>query len=292
MTLSLELARAQPEARQFCALQEGFTHFETSGPTDGPCIVLLCGMSSPSYIWDALVPCLAAAGYRVLRYDLYGRGLSARLEGRYDLPRYLGQLNELIDRTLGSGPLTLLGYSWGAGLCAAYAGQHPESVARVILQAPGGLGLSQTLALAAIGAPAMGRLLKSGRAQSLLVKDLTKCFNVPEDFGAFFTRFEAQFSWPGFDHAFVSTARYFPADLRPLYRGLAGRCVPVLWGDSDKKVPIRQFSALRRCIPQAVLHTIPGGGHLMQVERSQDFNQHLLQILQAPVPSLGARSSP
>ncbi len=282
--LTLDRARAVPGAGQFLALDDGFTHFELSGPETGPPVVLICGLSSPSFIWDALVPFLVHAGYRVLRYDFYGRGLSARLSGNYGLPCYLEQFEQLIAGTLGNEPLSLLGYSWGAGLCAAYASQNPSRVRQVILQAPGGLGLGQTLALSAIGTPGLGRLLLGRQAQALLLKDLSKCFNTPLEYPDFFERFEAQFSWSGFETAFMNTARDFRADLRPLYRGLSNRPVQVIWGDQDKKVPISQFAALKRCTPQAALHTVPGGAHLMQVETSSAFNHLLLQILGAPEP--------
>jgi len=44
----------------------------------GPAVALVHGFSVPYYVWDPTAPELARAGFRVLRYDLYGRGYSDR----------------------------------------------------------------------------------------------------------------------------------------------------------------------------------------------------------------------
>ena len=69
---------------QFVELTHGAVHYELTGNPDGPLVVLVHGFSAPSYMWDKNVPALVEAGYRVLRFDLYGRGYSARPSTKYD----------------------------------------------------------------------------------------------------------------------------------------------------------------------------------------------------------------
>ncbi|MFB6346808.1 MAG: alpha/beta fold hydrolase [bacterium] len=61
-----------------CELSHGTTHYEVAGPRNGPPVVLIHGLTSSLFIWDEQFYRLAENGYRVLRYDLYGRGLSDR----------------------------------------------------------------------------------------------------------------------------------------------------------------------------------------------------------------------
>ena len=55
-------------------------------------VVLVHGFSVPYYIWDSTTTALAAAGYRVVRYDEYGRGLSDRPNVDYTADLYDRQL--------------------------------------------------------------------------------------------------------------------------------------------------------------------------------------------------------
>ena len=62
----------------FLRLADGVVHYELAGPPptvlDARTVVLIHGFSVPYYIWDPTFEALAQAGFRVLRYDLYGRG--------------------------------------------------------------------------------------------------------------------------------------------------------------------------------------------------------------------------
>jgi len=63
---------------QFARLSDGYTHYEIGGPPDGRVVVLAAGATVPYYIWDPTFSALVGAGFRVLRYDYYGRGFSDR----------------------------------------------------------------------------------------------------------------------------------------------------------------------------------------------------------------------
>jgi pimeloyl-ACP methyl ester carboxylesterase len=59
---------------EFIQLSDGFTHYELDGPEEGDVIVLVHGFSTPLFIWDPTYEYLLDKGFKVLRYDLYGRG--------------------------------------------------------------------------------------------------------------------------------------------------------------------------------------------------------------------------
>ena len=80
-------ARAAAPGR-FVRLRDGVTHYDLSGPDGGRTVVLLSGGSVPYYLWDPTREALAASGFRVLRYDYFGRGFSDRPKLRYDLATY------------------------------------------------------------------------------------------------------------------------------------------------------------------------------------------------------------
>src|SRR3990172_6014274 len=95
MTLTDEVRQKVPGS--FLQLPDGVVHYELAGPppagmstsaleqvgsgpqagppptrTDVRTVVLVHGFSVPYYIWDPTFEALIEAGFRVLRYDLYG----------------------------------------------------------------------------------------------------------------------------------------------------------------------------------------------------------------------------
>jgi len=105
-------------------------------PHSARTVVLLSGMSVPYYLWAPTQAALAEAGYRVVRYDYYGRGLSDRPDAAYDLDMYDRQLVALLDSLKVSGPIDLAGASMGGVVAADFANRWPERVRSLTLIDP------------------------------------------------------------------------------------------------------------------------------------------------------------
>ena len=76
-------------------LPNGATHYRWSGPEDGPVAVCIHGISTPSFVFAATEQSLAAQGFRVLTYDLYGRGQSARPGGAQTSAFFVDPLEQI-----------------------------------------------------------------------------------------------------------------------------------------------------------------------------------------------------
>ena len=94
---NLDDAARKTATGSFVKLSEGYTHYELSGPDTGKVVVLVHGFSVPYYIWDSTTAYLANAGFRVLRYDEFGRGFSDRPDKKYEAAFLRKQLTELLD---------------------------------------------------------------------------------------------------------------------------------------------------------------------------------------------------
>ena len=121
-------------------LSQGTTYVEWIGPARGPVVVAVHGLTTPSPVWRRLAERLGRAGYRVLVYDLYGRGLSGNAPGDQDPEFFLRQLRDVLDHHGLDEDVTLMGYSMGGAIVTAFAAAHPERIKRLILLAPVGLG--------------------------------------------------------------------------------------------------------------------------------------------------------
>ncbi len=97
----------------FARLSQGVTHYRWAGPARGQVAVVIHGLASPMQSMDAVADGLGALGYRVLLYDLYGRGLSDAPEGRQNRAFFLRQLKDLLAFHDLREEVTLVGYSMG-----------------------------------------------------------------------------------------------------------------------------------------------------------------------------------
>ena len=134
---TLDAAARAGTPGEFIALSAGTTHFEWSGPDDGQVVVLIHGVSVPSFIWDGTFEALAEAGFRVLRFDLYGRGYSDRPDATYTTDFCVQQTADLLATLEVRQPVDLVGVSLGGYLAAAFTDQHPPHVRRLIMLDPG-----------------------------------------------------------------------------------------------------------------------------------------------------------
>ena len=121
----------------FVRLPNGVMHYELAGPATGQPVVLICGFSTPYQVWDPTFDGLVAAGFRVLRYDHFGRGLSDRPEARHDPEFFDKQLQDLLDALKLEDKVDLIGQDMGGALAAAYANRHPAHARKVVMVDPG-----------------------------------------------------------------------------------------------------------------------------------------------------------
>ena len=97
----------------------GTTRFTLLGPKNGPKLVFIHGITASACTFPAFIQGLADAGFRVLVYDLYGRGFSAAPAAQYNDSLYVAQLYFLCT-DLKWKTFHLAGLSLGGGLYHIY----------------------------------------------------------------------------------------------------------------------------------------------------------------------------
>ncbi len=125
---------------QIANLPAGKTYFEWRGPVGGPVAVCVHGVSTPSYVFDPLAERLTRMGFRVLTYDLYGRGLSGRPTGAQSCAFFAAQLDALLENQGVDDIDLLVGYSMGGSVVTRFTADAPDRVDRLVLIASAGLG--------------------------------------------------------------------------------------------------------------------------------------------------------
>jgi pimeloyl-ACP methyl ester carboxylesterase len=280
--VGLRRAQASAAVGSFARLSRGLAHYELSGPPEGPTVVLVPGLSVPFSTWDRNAPALAAAGFRVLRYEHYGRGLSDRPRLRYDLDLFVEQLAELLPALGLRRPALLVGLSMGGPVAAAAAARHPGLARAVALvdplfewPAPGPRARLLTM-------PVVGDALMALRGADILAEGQRVDFFDPKAYAEFLSSYLPPLRHRGIGRAVLSTMRSIPAwPLARTYDELGGTGFPILlvWGREDATLPFEQSSRLLARIPRAEFVTIEGAGHVPHWEKAAEVNEALRGFL-------------
>jgi len=98
--------------------------------TGDQAIVLLHEMGGSLETWDKVVPRLA--GYRILRYDMRGAGLSQKVSS-LTLDDLVADLGAVLDSLDIGGPVILAGVAVSAAVAAAFAARFPARVVSLVL---------------------------------------------------------------------------------------------------------------------------------------------------------------
>jgi pimeloyl-ACP methyl ester carboxylesterase len=249
---------------QFVTLSHGIVHVRMSGPEQGRPVVLVHGFSVPNYVFDRTSADLAANGFRVIRFDLYGRGWSDRPDVDYDRDLFANQLLELMD-TLRVPKADLVGLSMGGAIAGRFAAEHPERVRSLALVAP----LTRPQDISVMAWPGVGEWLMRSWYLPKLAASQLEDFPQPERVPGWAERFQPQMRYDGFGRAILSTMRHVitQSSLPDFEKvGKAGLPVLLVWGERDATVPYAQHADVQRAIPQAQFISLPATGHLAVVE--------------------------
>ena len=157
----------------FIELPDGVTHYELNNPEKENTVILVHGFSVPYFIYDPTFEFLTQSGFRVVRYDLFGRGFSDRPDTRYNIDLFVNQLADLLEALPFTRPVNLVGLSTGGPITAAFTARFPERVNKLVLIDPIGakiLALARVLKAAAM--PIVGEAIISLFRSDGIVKNI------------------------------------------------------------------------------------------------------------------------
>nr|GAT54774.1 predicted protein [Mycena chlorophos] len=150
----------------YATLPLGKVKYWIVGPESGTKVVLIHGLTTPSIAFTHIVPILASANFRVLVYDLYGRGYSdAPRNATYDSNLYVTQLALLLQHVRWE-RARVVGYSMGGPIAAAFVAAFPSLVERDVAMIASAGGAEVRIKFSS--GPLMRKLMMFGTAQKPL----------------------------------------------------------------------------------------------------------------------------
>lgn len=260
-------------------LSEGVTHYKLEGRDGGKLVVLVHGGTVPMWTWDNQVQSLKDAGFKVLRYDAYGRGYSDRPKVTYDQKLYQRQLLELVDKLGLAKQFDLIGYSLGGGTVIKFTAQNPQRVRKLVLISP----LINNFKISSIfRIPIFGEFM----ARLIGIKVITTRFvslveNNPES-EKYINLFKEQTTYKGFQQSILSMLRNDAlGDYSDSYKvvGNQERNILLIWGTEDAEVTKQMISEIQSLIPHLKFKPVEGVGHGIVFQKPDTVNTFILSFL-------------
>lgn len=281
-TIALNAETRKNLPGSFISLQSGVTHYEEGGDPNGQPVVLVHGFSVPYFIFDPTFEFLCQQGFRVLRYDLIGRGFSDRPKVRYDAALFVRQLKELLD-ALSYKDIYLVGLSMGGVVTSSFIDAHPNYVSKYILIDPSGArAVSLSPFLKAVRMPGFGELAIGLFGSDSMLKGIAADMFSPELVQEFQEKYKVQMQYQGFKRAILSTMRNGMLDsFIETYKRVGKLQKPTLlfWGKQDATVPFEHSDDILAAMPHTEFHAFDHCGHIPHYERASEVNGILLEFL-------------
>ena len=212
----------------------------------GSTIVLLHGANDQAGTWASVVPLLSQ--YRLIVPDLAGHGESAPATGPIPIPLIVERLHALIDVPR----ITLVGNSMGAWIALLYALKHPGRVARLVLEAGGGLARPLAVPLTATNRDEAMVILRAVQGPNAVLPEWAVDALIARATNAPMLR--------------LTEPEFLDARL-----GEVKAPTTLIWGADDGVIPRSYMEALRDGIAGARLEIIEGAAHIPHAQQPARF---------------------
>ena len=263
-TLELDEFARRSHKGSYIRLSDGVTRYQFSGTGKG-LVILVHGFSSPYFIYDNLYDILVRDGYRVLRYDLIGRGLSDRPDAVYDADFFVKQLHELTEARVPGERFSLVGTSMGG------------IIERLVLLAPAVMDTFKAPAVMKLcTVPVIGpKIFCTAAPVAIITRSADELRLASEDEKFRYIKRFADFArYKGYMRALCSSLRDCILDYdtaMEAYRAVAASGIPmqVIWGTDDRTMPYYQMERMREVCPDAEYVTYDGAYHMFVYDEAK-----------------------
>jgi pimeloyl-ACP methyl ester carboxylesterase len=245
----------------------------------GEALLLIPGFASGAWSWSWQTPELSKT-FEVITFDPIGISRSTIRDGEVvSIPAIAKDIAGLID-SLGLGRVNVLGISFGGFVAQEFALRFPGRVQRLILASTSFGGSNHV----APSTPVLSAFASTEGLNSAdrIRKYMTVAFRpefvrMNEEAVDEFCRLREQNNVPR-EIYMQQLQAALNFDVENELSTITADTL-VITGDDDIVVPPENSSNLAACIPGANLETISGSGHMVFVEKADEFNRIVSQFL-------------
>ena len=260
----------------------GTTRFESWGDRRNPSVIMIHSFNGFLETWQPNIDALVKAGYHVVAYDLFGRGLSDRPARPLTLPVFHEQIDALRKHLDLQGPVHLVGASFGCVIATDYALKNPGQVRSLILSGPAGFPDPQDTTAQLIDLPHVADMLFFYAGKFLLESKINTYLLDDREANWASAYWKVYFQYPGVARSAVSTLRHSPVlDYQKGWQKLGQTQLPTLfiWGRQDSSFPYYHAKDAKKLIPQAEIVALDSAEHWVNIDQAEESNNAMIGFL-------------
>ena len=250
----------------------------------GKTLILVHGAVGDWRSWEGVVD-LLAPHYRVINYSRRGHWPNAAYAPSevYSTEAHAEDLIAMIG-LCGGGPVRLLGHSYGAGVCAAVAAEHPDLVRSQMLAEPSLFGMAKSHPLGAIA-------MAQTAAATMHVVPLLKKSQPEKALSDFLHAIIGKEDYARLSPAALQVMSDNVSTLEPMLNGLvsvlsftgkqaARIACPTLLVEGEHTTALFRHTvkAMAKSIPNSERVVLPNVGHGLQLEDPAGFSRTALEF--------------
>jgi 4,5:9,10-diseco-3-hydroxy-5,9,17-trioxoandrosta-1(10),2-diene-4-oate hydrolase len=253
-------------------------HYHEAGT--GPVVLMLHGGGPGAAAWSNFGRNLAAlsASFRVLAVDMPGFG---RSDKPTEHPQYFAHAASAVEGlldALGIDQVDLVGNSLGGGVSVRFALQAPERARRLVLMAPGGLGLNVFAPDPTEGVTKLGKFGAPPGPSREKLKDFLRTLVYDRKLVTD-ELVEERFAAASAPESLAAMAAMGASFFRDIEGGMLWREAHrlrqptlLIWGREDRVNPLVGALVPLKLLPDCQLHVFSRCGHWAQLEKFGEFN--------------------
>ena len=277
---SFEVIKSQTPGR-YLNSDHGSTRYQVFGEDNTEVIVLIAASNGYIEQWNPNIQPLVNAGYKVVAYDLYGRGLSARPKTDLSLSVFRTQLSLIIDE-VDVDQVHLVGSSFGSVIASDFAIHNADRVDKLVFVGPAGWPSNINFSSKILNVPVLGELIFHYFGDAILKPRVEGYFYDKESNISVVKTWQKFASYPGFMRSYLSTIRHSPVlDYIDGWQelGMLDKSVLFIWGKNDISFPFENSQRAIGLIPNATITAIDNAAHWVNIEKPLLVNNSIISFL-------------
>ncbi len=259
----------------------GLTRYQKFGKKEQPTVILIHSFNGFLESWNPNIKPLVDAGFQVISYDLWGRGLSSRPRTELSLSVFRDQLHQLM-LFLNIKKAHLIGASFGSVIASDYALNHQDNVVSLSLLGPAGWPKDGDNTTKLLKTPLIPDLAFHYFGKEILKPKVEDYLYFRQENQWVIDRWDEFAQYPGFSRSLLSTLRQSPVrDYTEGWAALGRTNIPItfIWGKQDISFPYSNAEKATKLLPRANIIAIENAAHWVNIDQAQQVNDALLSFL-------------
>ncbi len=279
-TTELKIAQNN-SSDEYLELELGKMRYKIYGSKNQNTLILIHGFNGYMECWNPNINSLVDAGYKVVLYDLWGRGLSDRPRVDLKIEVFRNQLNDLI-QFIDSNKVSLIGSSFGCVIASDYTLNYPNKVKKLVFVGPAGWPSEENTPSSLINVPVLSQTVFHFFGQKILKPKVENYLYDKKNHNWAVDHWEKYAGYAGYTRSALSTLKNSPViDYLNGWKEIGKQEKPILfiWGENDVSFPFSNTKKVEKLIPNSKIIGIKNAAHWVNIEKPELVNNEIIAYL-------------